>query len=183
MAKRSKKLPDIPIKDDIPNPFMQYHDSPYIDRLIQFGEPTTPGDPYSFDIPPHIDSWLNAIDAADNGDKSVLVALMKSGHPLPDSIVPHIGDLIDRWNLVRPKHRMRVPSHRLTDEDITLNAASCDVDDLLSAGKSLSVALTEVATERDLPESKLREYRAKRLGPDRRTKARGYNAKRRNAIK
>lgn len=168
------------------NPFLNFDDEPCgwkKDRLIQFGEPTTPGNPYSFDIPPQIDRWLDAIDAADEGDKSSLVALMKSGYPLPGVIIPHIGDLIDRWDLVKPKHRMRIPSHRLTDEDIALNAASCDVVDLVSAGKSLSDAITKVETEHHLPKGKLSEFRAKRLGPDRRVKARTYDAKRRNAGK
>jgi hypothetical protein len=176
---RKRLIPDIPVKDD--NPFSQQCGWKK-DRLIQFGEPTSPGDTWSFDIPPHINSWLDAIDAADNGDKSTLVALMKSGYPLPDIIVPHIGDLIDRWDLVRPKHRMRIPSHRMTDEDVAMNAASCDVDDLVSAGKSLEDAILEVSTVK-LDMTKLSEYRAKRLGPDRRAKMRTYNAKRRNVVK
>jgi hypothetical protein len=188
MAKRKKPIPDIPVKDDISNPFIQYGEQmisehgDWLNRLIQFSEPSA-SDETGFAVDPYINSWLDALDAADGGDKSALVALMKSGRPLPGVIIPHIGDLIDRWDLVRPKHRMRVPSHRLTDDDIALNAASCDVDDLVSSGKSLSDALTEVAVKRDLPESKLREYRAKRLGPERRVKARTYDAKRRNAGK
>jgi hypothetical protein len=184
MAKRKKLIPDIPVKDDISNPFIQYGEQiisehgDWLNRLIQFSEPSA-SDETGFAVDPYINSWLDALDAADDGDKSALVALMKSGRPLPGVIIPHIGDLIDRWNLVRPKHKMRLPSHRWTEEDVAMNGACCDVDDLVSAGKSIDDALIEVANERELKMKTLSEYVAKRRGPDRRVKERTRDAKRR----
>jgi hypothetical protein len=154
-----------------------------IGRLIQFGEPASSdyGDigAGEFVVDPWIDLWLDAIDVCEYGDKSKLVALMKSGCPLPNVIVPHIGDLIDRWDLVRPKHRMRTPSYKLTNDDIAMSGACCDVDDLLSAGKSLPDALAVVAVGRGIKISVLREFHGKRRSPDRRAQARSYKHKRR----
>ena len=143
-----------------------------IGSLIQFGEQASDGE---FSIDPCIQKWLNAFDAFEDGDKSKLVAVLKSGQPIPDVMAPHIGDLIERWNFVRPKHRMRTPSYQLTNDDIAMNRLNCELDDLLaSSGKSLSVALAEIAASWGTKASVLREYHDKRRGPDRRVKARGY---------
>jgi hypothetical protein len=132
-------------------------------------------------LDPQIKKWLDAINDADGGSKSKLVALMKSGTPLPEVIIPHIGDLIDRWDWVRPKHRMRIPSYQLTDNELRLDLANCEVNELLDGGVSLSDALKEVATqyeEHGIKETVLREYHDKRRGHDRRAKARSYKRKR-----
>jgi hypothetical protein len=146
-----------------------------IDRLILFGEPTSSGE---FDIDPQIERWLVAIDEAEQGDKSLLVKLMQSGS-IPTDIVPHIGDLIKRcYHFKKPNHRPATASHRLTDNDLKLNMANCDVDDLLAEGKSLSVAIKKAAADHGMRESLLHEFHAKRRGPDRRVKARGYKRQR-----
>jgi hypothetical protein len=79
-----------------------------IDRLILFGTPATSDDISAgeFVIDPVVERWLDAFDAFENADKSKLVALMKSGAPLPNILVPHIGDLLDRWTISRPNHRI-----------------------------------------------------------------------------
>jgi hypothetical protein len=166
--------------DDAPDIFEQFGDTVKhgIGALLKFGVPALAdhGDISAgeFVIDPRIERWLDAFHAADGGDKSALVRLLKSGHPIPDVIGPHIGDLIERWDLVPPAHRMRTPSYRLTDDDIEMIAACSDVDDLVSAGKPLSAALDKIAARRGLPISKLREFHSKRRGPDRRVKARAY---------
>jgi hypothetical protein len=145
-----------------------------IGRLITFGEPVSGGE---FAIDPEDERWLDAFDAFENGDKSKLVALMKSGYPPHPMLLPHLGDLLDRWSVVRPKHRMRIPSHRLPDSDLKMNMACYDVDELLDEGKSLPVALAEIAAECGIKISVLREFHAHRRGPDRRVKARQGAAK------
>jgi hypothetical protein len=171
MTKRSKIG-----SDDPPDIFEQFGNSVKggIDRLLKYGEISSEGE---FIINPQLERWLDAIDDADGGDKSKLVALMKSGYPLPNVIIPHVGDLIDRWDWVRPKHRMRIPSYRLTDNDLKLNMANCEVNDLVASGKSLSVAIKEVAAlheEHGIKETVLREYHDKRRSSARREKARSY---------
>jgi hypothetical protein len=146
-----------------------------IGRLVMFGDPVGGGE---FVIDPVIERWLDAFDAFENADKSKLVALMKSGTPLPNILVPHIGDLLDRWTISRPNHRMRIPSYRMTDDDLKMNRANCEVDDLLEAGKSLADALAEAAAPDGIEISVLREYRAKRRSSERRAKARTKAAKR-----
>jgi hypothetical protein len=64
--------------------------------------------------------WLDALDAFESGDKSRLVALLKCGYPIPKNMRPHIGDMLDRWDFKKPKHKMRVPSHRMTDKEVEL---------------------------------------------------------------
>jgi hypothetical protein len=98
-----------------------------IDRLILFGEPTSSdhGDTSAgeFIVDPRVEKWLVGIDAAEEGDKSALVALLQSGS-VPNVIAPHIGDLLERcYDFKKPKHRPRTPSHRLTDKEIAMNAA------------------------------------------------------------
>jgi hypothetical protein len=153
--------------------------------LDEFGDPVRFGDPGCGEsrVDPQIQKWVDAFDAFEDGDKAALVALLKSGHPIPAVIVPHIGDLLERWDMVRPKHRMRIPSYRLTDNELKLHMANCEVDDLMSSGLvSLSDAIKEVAAlyaEFGIKETVLSEYHGKRRGDDRRVKARGYPHKRR----
>jgi hypothetical protein len=124
--------------------------------------------------------WFDALDAFESGDKSRLVKLMKSFYPIPKNMRPHIGDMLDRWDFVKPKHRMRVPSHRMTDDEIDLYQAVSEVDDLLEAGKSAAEALDEVAKRRGLSVKKLKAGHAKQISRERRIKAREYDAKRRD---
>jgi hypothetical protein len=65
----------------------------YISDVLMFGSPTPDGD---VDVDPVTARWLDAIYDADNGDKSALVALLKSGKMPPDGILPHVGDFIER---------------------------------------------------------------------------------------
>jgi hypothetical protein len=67
----------------------------------------------------------------------------------------------------------------LDDDYIDMMVACYDVDRLVSAGKSLAVALEEVAAACGYRIGMLREYHAHRRSPDRRAKARGYKHKRR----
>ncbi|XIA62192.1 hypothetical protein ACFIOY_21360 [Bradyrhizobium sp. TZ2] len=115
-----------------------------------------------FDDDPRNDVWLDALDAFDRGDKSELVALLKSGYSLPPAIVAHIGDAIDRYDFKRPAHAPRKASYVLADADIALNSANVAVDDLMSKGRSLVDAIAAVANKRDIPVSKLTEYHAGR---------------------
>jgi hypothetical protein len=127
MAKR-KKLSPPHNTTNINNPFLNFdgETSPEeskkdLRRLFLFGEPSD-DEETGLTVNPHTNTWLDAMEALDeHGDKSMLVALLKG--PVPDIIAPHIGDLLDRWNLVRPKHKMRTPSYRLTDDDVAMNAA------------------------------------------------------------
>jgi hypothetical protein len=146
MTKRSRKSE---ILDD---PFEQYGDKHHRPaRLILF------------DDDPRNDVWLQALEAFDHGDKSELVALLKSGYPLPPAIVPHIGDIIDRYDFKRPAHTPRKASYVLTDTDIALNSANVAVCDLMSKGRLLLAdAIAAVANKRGIPVSKLSEYHAGR---------------------
>jgi hypothetical protein len=173
MAKRSKNPPE-----QRPDIFERFGDRLLkgggIDRLLLFGEPIAG----ELDIDPRVGKWLVAIDEAEQGDKSALVALLKAGS-IPDVIVPHIGDLIERWDWVRPKHRSRQPSHRMIAVDIAINAAGAELDELLAAGNPIGDAIDAVARSHGIKPTVLREYHTKRRGPKRRVQARDYDAKRR----
>jgi hypothetical protein len=149
----------------------------WVDRLLLFGEYIADVDLTA--VPPAVTTWLNALETFDAGDKSSLVNLMKSGYPLPNELLPHIGDLLERWDFKRPPHKMRLPSYRLTPDEIKWHATCNDVNDRLAAGRSLDDALAEVAEGRGVNVTTLREYHAKRRGRHRRANARIYDAKRR----
>jgi hypothetical protein len=104
---------------------------------------------------------------------------MNSGYPLPSELLPHIGDLLDRWDFKRPPHKMRLPSYRLTPDELKWNSACSKLDDLLAAGHRLDDALAEIAAGYGVNITTLREYHGKRRGRHRRAKARIYDAKRR----
>jgi hypothetical protein len=147
-----------------------------VDRLMLFGK-------YRADldlivVPQSVNQWLNALETFDAGDKSSLVNLMKSGDPLPNELLPHIGDLLDRWDFKRPPHRMRLPSYRLTPDEIKWPSTCKNVKDRLAAGLSLDDALANVAASRGVNATTLREYYTERRGRHRRAKARMYDAKR-----
>ena len=148
-----------------------------VDRLMLFGKYSADDDLIA--VPQSVNQWLNALATFDAGDKSSLVNLMMSGYPLPNELLPHIGDLLDRWDFKRPPHKMRLPSYRLTPDEIKWHATCNDVDDRLAAGLSLDDALAEVAAGRGVNVTTLREYHAKRRGRHRRAKARMYDTKRR----
>jgi hypothetical protein len=196
----NRKEPHQSQGEDSPSVFEQFGNSIKgdIHRLATFGVPNSSGESI---IDPRTERWLDVLDSfEDSGNKSKLVAMLKSGHSLPDVILPLIGDMIDRWNLVRPKHRMRIPSHRVPANDIAMNMANCELEDLLNSGKPLSVADAAadivakhnerirtqidlgVLTEEDgrkrfLTNSMLEEWHAKRRSPDRRIKDRTYKRK------
>jgi hypothetical protein len=148
MTKRGRKSDR---KSETLNPFEQYGDKHHRpDRSILFDDDSRNG------------PWLDALDAFDHGDKSELVALLKSGYPIPPAIVPHIGDVIDRYDFKRPAHTPRKASYVLTDTDIALNSADAAVDDLISKGRSLADAIADIANKRGIPVSKLSEHHAGR---------------------
>jgi hypothetical protein len=119
MAKRHSKNPPEQQPDIFERFSNELAKGSGIDRLLLFGEPVAG----ELDIDPRVQKWLVAIDDAEQGDKAALVALLKAGS-LPNIIVPHIGDLIERcYVFKKPGHRPRTPSHRLTDKEIAMNAA------------------------------------------------------------
>jgi hypothetical protein len=130
MAKHKKSRQHSPEPDIFERYGNQLAKAGGIDRLLLFGAPASSNhgsiSAGEFVIDPQIEKWLVAIDEAEEGDKSALVALMKSGS-LPAVIAPHIGDLIERcYHFKKPGHRPRTPSHRLTDKEIAMNAAGGD---------------------------------------------------------
>jgi hypothetical protein len=150
MTKRGRKIKS-PNDDDL-NPFEQHADKYH-----------RPGRVILFEDDPRTDVWLDALEAFDRGDKSELVALLKSGYPIPPAIVPHIGDAIDRYDFKRPAHAPRKASYVLTDTDIELNSANVAVDDLMSKGRLLLAdAIAAVANKRGIRVSKLTDYHAGR---------------------
>jgi hypothetical protein len=149
MAKRGRKSET---KSETLNPFEQHGDKHHHrrDRSILFGDDLR-GEP-----------WLDALEAFDRGDKSELVALLKSGYPIPPAIAPHIGDIFERYDFKRPAHTPRKPSYVLTDTDITLSFADAAVDDLMSKGWPQADAIADVANKRGILVSKLSEHHAGR---------------------
>jgi hypothetical protein len=148
-----------------------------MDRVLLFGHLTADGG--DVEVSSIVDLWLDALEDFDAGDKSSLVNLMMSGDPLPTELLSHIGDLLDRWDFRRPPHKMRLPSYRMTIDELKMSSARADVEDRLAAGLSLDDAIAEVAAGRGVKATTLREYHDKRRGPHRRVEARIYDAKRR----
>jgi hypothetical protein len=110
------------------------------------------------------DPWLDALEAFDNnGDKAPLITLMMSGYPMPASIVPYIGDLLDRYDFKRPPGAPRKPAYTLTATDVALNSADAAVDELMATGEwKLPDAVAQVAAQHGIPVSKLNEHHAGR---------------------
>ena len=110
-----------------------------------------------------IDPWLDALEAFDNGDKAPMIELMMSGYPLPKSIIPCIGDLLDRYDFKRPSGAPRKPAYTMTAVDVELNSADAAVDELMATGEwKLPDAVAEIAAQRGIPFSKLNEQHAGR---------------------
>jgi hypothetical protein len=144
--KRSKKGQDR-------NPFQQFGDKAYRPaRTILFDDDDSRTDP-----------WLDALEAFDNGDKAPLIDLMKSGYPMPPAIVPHIGDLLERYEFKRPAGAPRKASYDMSETDVALNSADAAIDDLMATGKwKLPDAVAEIAAQRGIPVSKMNEHHAGR---------------------
>ena len=139
-------------KDQEWNPFQQFGDKARPARSILFDDNDQRTDP-----------WLDALEAFDNGDKAPLVDLMKSGYPMPPAIVPHLGDLLRRYDFKRPPGAPRKPSYDLSAMDVKLNSADVMVDDLMATGEwLLDDAIAEIATKRGIPVSTLTEHHAGR---------------------
>ena len=112
VAKRSSKKK--PPRE--PSLLFEYLRELKIDRLMLFGKYRADLDLTA--VPQSVNQWLDALEAFDTGDKSSLVNLMKSGYPPPNELLPHIGDLLDRWDFDDTPHKMQLPSYRLTSDEI-----------------------------------------------------------------
>jgi hypothetical protein len=139
-------------KDDR-NPFQQYGNKVHRPaRSILFD-----------DNDQRTDSWLDALEAFDNGNKAPLIDLMKSGDAIPPAIVPHLGDLLERYDFKRPAGAPRKPSYEMSEIDVELSSADAAVNDLMATGQwTLEDAVAAIAKRRGISVSKLNEHHAGR---------------------
>jgi hypothetical protein len=69
-------------------------------------------------------AWYEALVAIDQrGDKKPLIGLLQSGQPVPPSIAFYIGEMLDRYALVPPSNRPRLPGYLRSADQVKLIAA------------------------------------------------------------
>ena len=96
--------------------------------------------------------WITAIEAIDKrGDKTPLLALLKSQHDLSPEVRFYLADLLERHELKKPPHRPRTPAYDRTAADAALELAVRRVRDYKSGGMGIERALERVSTEHSIP--------------------------------
>jgi hypothetical protein len=93
------------------------------------------------------DKLITAIEAIHKrGDKTPLVALLKSLHDLSPQVRLYRADLLKRYELKKPPHRPRTPDYDRTAADAALELAVQSVRDYKSGGIDIEGALERTST-------------------------------------
>jgi hypothetical protein len=97
--------------------------------------------------------WITALQAAEPGDTTLLVTLLRSGElfALPadrqHEVVFHIADLLQRHTLVRKPGNQATPSYELTEPEITRLHAYNRMKLLMIQGESVKAAAKHAAQD------------------------------------
>ena len=145
---------EIVAPEEPPDPFEEYGKSARynLSSMILF----------DLDNNPRLEDWIAAIyaiDVSNGANKAGLVELLNSTRDQRDML---LADLIDRWDLVKPRNRPRRPAYMMSDDDIALSSACGAIEGLREEGLSLNDAITRVTKERNISRSKLEDFRARR---------------------
>jgi hypothetical protein len=116
-----------------------------------------------------ISDWYKALERIDNnGDKGLLVFLLKWGPRVTRVVQFHIGDMLDRKNLRNKPGRPRVPSYTLSESEFAVAYMSAKVEDLIKGGMNFDDAVAKVAEETNMSENTVANAYGGRRGSTRR---------------
>jgi hypothetical protein len=105
-----------------------------------------------------LEPWINAIEAADDGDKKQLLKLLKSDQPLPKAARDLLADLLGRYQLKHRRGRRKTAGYRLTPQHIKMQSARTHYKKLRSEKVKPKVALKRAAEEGGVLQSELAKY-------------------------
>jgi hypothetical protein len=116
--------------------------------------------------------WIEALEAIDvRGDKSRLIELLRSDMPLPDSSRRYLADLIERYELKRPRGGRSTPAYDRSGAEAMLLLAKEEIEyERRHNGKTTKQAIDEVAKALQLNSEIVRNFIEGRRGSSRRAK-------------
>lgn len=138
-ARRAKALPKVP------DPELEQ----MLERDADKGMSTALADT-AFWLPdiddPDSAAWYAAFEAVDkHGDKTALLALLGAGKQPPLTVLPHLRDLLERYNLKRRRGKQRTPSYNRTSRQAMMELALASVRAAVRHGMSVKKAVDKYA--------------------------------------
>src|SRR5579862_4059471 len=93
-----------------------------------------------------VEPWVTALEAIDKtGDKMLLLDLLRSECPLPQTARLYLADLLERYDLKAPRHRPRTPAYDYTAVEAALLRGRERVRYFIENGMSFEAALTKAS--------------------------------------
>jgi len=93
-----------------------------------------------------LDDWIMALEAIDKrGDKTPLLALLRSKRKLLDKVRSYLADLIDRYQFVKKRGGKLTPEYNRTENNAILELGIIQVKGLVKRGKRVKDALEEIS--------------------------------------
>jgi hypothetical protein len=161
VAKRPQWLPppeEPPAPDEPGYDFWKYaNDMPLSQRAVWLA-------PY-IAAEPTLAPWIDAFEAIDkNDDKTALMALLKSNHPLSKRARFYLANLLERHQLKKKQGARETPAYEQSETDVALAYAVGEMKDLIeNEKKSFVDALAQVSESRSIPDNTLdNAYKGKR---------------------
>jgi hypothetical protein len=123
--------------------------------------------------PKRMEAWLSALlDIDKRGNKKRLLQLLRSKTPIPAEARWHVADLLERYELRRPRGGRTTPSYDRSPAETLLEAANEAVSRSREEGQTLNAAIEEHARLYGVDPKKLRDYRTGKYFSARRMKKR-----------
>jgi hypothetical protein len=120
-----------------------------------------------------IQPWIDALWAIDhNGDKAPLIELLKSNKPVPEDAMFLVGDLLARYQLIRPPGGLTTPAYDRSRTEMWLIWAAASVRKHIKDGMTPDEAIKLAADTYGVTEGTLRVYLAGKYGSAQRMKKR-----------
>src|SRR5262249_47821831 len=119
--------------------------------------------------------WIDAlmdIDFQGRGDKRRLLELLRSDTELPPEARWYLADLIERYELKRPRGGQRTPAYQRSDTDAKLSRASKSLREYVAQGRKLADVMGKVADTWGVDAYTLRNYHEGKHASARRMKKR-----------
>jgi hypothetical protein len=121
----------------------------------------------------HDGPWIDTLEHIDrNGDKEPLLALLRSEREPSRDVRVYLADLLERFELARPRHRPRSPAYDKSDAETRLALAKEFVRNIRTSGMSFKDAVAIAANDWSIDENTLANYCYGRHGSSRRREKR-----------
>ena len=125
------------------------------------------------DVSNGVGQWIRALECVDqHGDKSLLLALLKSKRDLPLKARGYLSDLLARYQLIKKVGGQTTPAYDRTAAEAALGMAVQHVRELVMDGMRVADALEQTCQIRGIPPNILELAYKKRRGSTRRMERR-----------